>query len=73
MRYRSTAAHGVLTPQFSSSFLPTASPFDRQHPDQDKYNSFFDDSVVVWHQDLFLEAHQPTVCFFCPQTSSIDH
>lgn len=74
MKYRSTAADGVLTPQFSrSGFLTTASLFDRQHPDQVKYSSFYDDSVVMWPQDLFLEAHQPRFYFFYPQTSSVDH
>ena len=74
MTYRSAAADGASTSQFSrSGFLTTASPCDRQHPDQDKYSSFSDDSVVMWPQDLFLEAHQPRFHFFYPQTSSVDH
>ena len=74
MRHRSAAADGVLIPQFSrSGFLTTASLFDRQHPDQDKYSSFYDDSVVMWPQDLFLEAPQPRFYFFYPQTRSVDH
>lgn len=67
-------ADEVLTPQFSKSDLPTtASPFDRQPPDQGKHSCSFDGSVVLWLWDSFLEAQQPRVCFFSPQNSSVEY
>ena len=73
MRHHFAAVDGVLTHQFSrSGFLTTASLFDRQCTDEGEHSSSCDGSVVVWLRDSFLEAHQSRVCFFSPQTSSVD-